>query len=93
MLRGDPTLIIRLRARRHRGSIRTYNADLVTGVDFLRAARGALGAFAAFAAAALLRKEGGDPGGVDEVAGPAEGGEEEEVEEDARWSVDVSGRR
>ena len=83
MSRWDPALIIRFGSARHRRAIRANNADLVSGVDFLRAAGGFLGALAAFAATAFLREEGGDPGAVDEIAGAGEGGKEEEVEEDA----------
>lgn len=79
----DPTLIIRLGPTCHRRAIRTNYADLVGGIDFLRATRGFLGALAAFAATAFLREESADPGAVDEVAGAGEGREEEEVEEDS----------
>jgi hypothetical protein len=59
------------------------NRDLVGRVDLLSSLRGSLSALAALAAPLLLREQSRDPGVVDEVAGAAEGGEEEEVEEDA----------
>jgi hypothetical protein len=64
-------------------AVSTDDGDLVGGVDLLALARGTRGALAALAAATLLGEESGDPGVVDEVADTAEGGEEEEVEEDA----------
>lgn len=87
----DPALIVSLLrqgARRHGGAIASNDGDLVLRSDgLLRAARGTLGALAALAAAAGLREERLDPGLVDEVEGAGEGGEEEEVEEDATRCV------
>lgn len=84
MPRRDPTLIIRLRARRDRRPIGSNDRDLIAGIDLLGPGGGLFGAFGAFAAALFLREEGRDPGAVDEVAGAEEGGEEEEVEEYAK---------
>jgi hypothetical protein len=64
-------------------AVGTNDGNLVGRVDLLGLAGGALGALAALAAAALLGEESGNPGVVDEVDDTAEGGEEEEVEEDA----------
>ena len=64
-------------------AIGANNRDLVSRVDLLGSLRGSLSALAALAAPLLLREQSRDPGVVDEVAGSAEGGEEEEVEEDA----------
>ena len=82
---GDPALVesTSLRAAGDSRAVGTDNGNLVGGVDLLGLAGGTLGALAAFAAAALLGEESGDPGVVDEVDDAAEGGEEEEVEEDA----------
>lgn len=82
---GNPALIkaTSLCAAGNGRAIGANNGDLVSGVDLLGLAGGALGTLAALAAATLLGEEGGDPGVVDEVADAAESGEEEEVEEDA----------
>ena len=84
---GDPALVesTSLCAAGDGRAIGTNNGNLVGGVDLLGLAGGALGALAALAAALLLGEESGDPGVVDEVDDAAEGGEEEEVEEDAVW--------
>lgn len=79
----DPALVKALRAGGDGGAVSANNGDLVGGVDLLGLAGRALSALAALAAAALLGEESGNPGVVDEVAGAAESGEEEEVEEDA----------
>lgn len=86
---GDPALVesTSLCAAGDGRAISTNNGNLVGGVDLLSLAGGALGALAALAAALLLGEESGDPGVVDEVADAAEGGEEEEVEEDAEKEV------
>ena len=84
MAGGDPALVVAgLGAARDGGAVGAHDRHLLGRVDLLALARGALGALAALAAAALLREERRDPGVVDEVAGAAEGGGEEEVEEDA----------
>jgi hypothetical protein len=82
---GDPALVesTSLCAAGNSRAVSTDNGDLVGRVDFLALAGGARGTLAALAAATLLGEESGDPGVVDEVADAAEGGEEEEVEEDA----------
>ena len=82
---GDPALVesTGLCAAGDGRAVGTNNGDLVGGVDLLGLAGGALGALAALAAALLLGEESGDPGVIDEVDDAAEGGEEEEVEEDA----------
>ena len=79
MVGWNPALIIRLGTRCNSRSVSTDNRNLVSRVDFLRLARGTLGPFASFTAAALLGEERGDPGTVDEIAGPEKGGQEEEV--------------
>lgn len=82
---GDPALVEAacVRAAGDSRAVSADDGDLVGGVDFLGLAGGTLGALAALSTTALLGEEGGDPGVVDEVADAAEGGEEEEVEEDA----------
>ena len=82
---GDPALVesTGLCAAGDGRAIGANDGNLVGGVDLLGLAGGALGALAALAAALLLGEESGDPGVVDEVDDAAEGGEEEEVEEDA----------
>ena len=82
---GDPALVesTGLCAAGDGRAVGTNDGNLVGGVDLLGLAGGALGALAALAAALLLGEESGDPGVVDEVDDAAEGGEEEEVEEDA----------
>jgi hypothetical protein len=86
---GDPALVesASLCAAGNGRAVGTNNGNLVGGVNLLSLAGGTLGALAAFAAAALLGEESGDPGVVDEVADAAEGGEQEEVEEDAGKGV------
>ena len=83
---GDPALVesTSLCAAGDGRAIGTNNGNLVGGVDLLGLAGGALGTLAALAAALLLGEESGDPGVVDKVDDAAEGGEEEEVEEDAK---------
>lgn len=83
MLRGNPALIVRLCTTCHSRAILADHRNLISRVDLLGALRRGLGTLAAFAAATLLWKEGGDPGLVNEVTGPAEDGDEEEIEEDA----------
>jgi hypothetical protein len=85
VLSRDPALVetASLRAASDSRAISSDDRNLIGGVDLLALAGGARGALAAFAAAALLGEESGDPGVVDEVADAAEGGKEEEVEEDA----------
>jgi hypothetical protein len=85
VLGRDPALVesTSLCAAGDSRAVSTNDGDLVGGIDFLALAGGARGALAALAAAAFLGEEGGDPGVVDEVADTTEGGEEEEVEEDA----------
>jgi hypothetical protein len=82
---GNPALVesTSLCAAGNGRAVGADDGNLVGGVDLLAPAGGTRGALAALAAAALLGEEGGDPGVVDEVADAAEGGEEEEVEEDA----------
>lgn len=82
---GDPALVkaTSVGAAGDSRAVGANNRDLLGGVDLLALTGGARGALAALAAAALLGEESGDPGVVDEVADAAEGGEEEEVEEDA----------
>jgi hypothetical protein len=89
---GDPALVesASLCAAGDSRAIGADDRNLVSGVDLLALAGRARGALAALAAAALLGEEGGDPGVVDEVADTAEGGEEEEVEEDAVKTTNVS---
>jgi hypothetical protein len=86
---GDPALVksTSLCAAGDGRAVGTNDGNLVGGVDLLGLAGGALGALAALAAALLLGEESGDPGVVDEVDDAAEGGEEEEVEEDAGREV------
>jgi len=82
---GDPALVddTGLCATGDGRTVGTDDGNLIGGVNLLGLAGGALGALAALAAAALLGEKSGDPGVVDEVADAAEGGKEEEVEEDA----------
>ena len=82
---GDPALVegTSLCAAGDGRAVGADDGNLVGGVDLLGLAGGALSALAALAAALLLGEESGDPGVVDEVDDAAEGGEEEEVEEDA----------
>ena len=83
---GDPALVestTSLCAAGDSRAIGTNDGNLLSGVDFLALAGGTRSALAALAAAALLGEESGDPGVVDEVDDATEGGEEEEVEEDA----------
>lgn len=80
---GDPALVVGLGAGGDGRAVGADDGHLVGRVDLLGLAGGALRALAALAAAALLREERRDPGVVDEVAGAAERGGEEEVEEDA----------
>ena len=86
MSRRNPALIVRSSARRSR-AISAYHTHLITRIDLLRTTARALGPLTTLAAAALLRKECGDPGIIDEEAGPSEGGGEEDVEEDATRKV------
>ena len=81
MPRRDPTLIIRLGTTRDSRSIRAHNTDLIRGIDFLISLCGCAGPRSVFALLLLRGEERGDPGVVDEEAGSAEEGEEEEVEE------------
>jgi hypothetical protein len=89
---GDPALIesTSLCAAGDSRAVSANDGNLVGGVDLLALARGTRGAFTTLAAATLLGEESGDPGVVDEVADTAEGGEEEEVEEDAVEITNVS---
>lgn len=89
---GDPALVesTGLCATGDSRAVGANNGNLVGGVDLLGLAGGALGALATLAAALLLGEESGDPGVVDEVDDAAEGGEEEEVEEDAVGVICVS---
>lgn len=87
MVCRDPALVVSLSTAGDGRAISTNNADLVGGVDLLGTTRGALGALTTLAAAALLREESGDPGVVDEVAGTAKDGGENEVEEDAARGI------
>ena len=88
---GDPALIesTSLCAAGDSRAVGTNDGNLVGGVNLLGLAGGTLGALAALAAAALLGEESGDPGVVDEVADAAEGGEEEEVEEDTGRGIEL----
>jgi hypothetical protein len=85
VLGGNPALVksTSLGTSGDSRAIGANNRDLVSRVDLLGSLRGSLGALAALAAPLLLREQSRDPGVVDEVAGATEGGEEEEVEEDA----------
>ena len=85
MSSGDPALVesTGLGTSRDSRAICADNRDLVGRVDLLGSLRGSLSALAALAAPLLLREQSSNPGVVDEVAGAAESGEEEEVEEDA----------
>ena len=85
MLGGNPALVesTSLGTSGDSRAISANNRDLVGRVDLLSSLRRFLSALAALAAPLLLREQSRDPGVVDEVAGAAEGGEEEEVEEDA----------
>lgn len=83
MLGRDPALVV-LSTTGDSGPVRTNNGNLIGRVNVLRATGRLLSALATLAAALLLGKEGGDPGAVDEVDGPGEGAQENEVEEDAR---------
>jgi hypothetical protein len=80
--RGDPALIVGLRAGGDSRAISTNDSDLVGGVNLLASAGGPLGALAALATALLLGEEGADPGVIDEVAGATEGAEDDKVKED-----------
>jgi hypothetical protein len=83
----DPALIIRLlglSTSSNSRSIRTNDRDLVLRSHSLLGATGrTLGALATLSAALGLWEQGFDPGLVDEVESSGEGGEEEEVQEDA----------
>jgi hypothetical protein len=85
VLGGDPALVesTSLGTSSDSRAICANNRDLVGRVDLLGSLRGSLSALAALTPPLLLREQSRDPGVVDEVAGAAEGGEEEEVEEDA----------
>jgi hypothetical protein len=85
VLGGNPALVesTSLGTSGDSRAISANNRDLVGRVDLLSSLRRFLSALAALAAPLLLREQSRDPGVVDEVAGAAEGGEEEEVEEDA----------
>ena len=91
-MRGrDPALVV-LRARGDSRAVSADNANLLGGVDLLRALGRLLGALTTLAAALLLGEESGDPGVVDEVDGSNEGAEEDEVKEDAGFkSVAICG--
>ena len=79
MLSWDPGLIV-LGARDDNRTICTVNARR-GGLDGLGALEGFC-ACAVFAWALLRREEGFQPGAVDEVAGAAEEGAKEQIEED-----------
>ena len=81
MVGWDPAFVISFGARGNRRSISTNNRNLISRVDFLRLARGALSPLATFTTTALLGEKRGNPGAVDEIAGSEEGGQEEEVQE------------
>ena len=81
MMRRNPTLIIRFSPTRYRGTVGSQHANLIAGINFLGASGGAFSAVAAFPTTCFLRKERRDPGVVDEIAGAAEAGKEEQVEE------------
>lgn len=82
-MRGrDPALVV-LRARGDSRAVSADNANLLGGVDLLRALGRLLGALTTLAATLLLGEESGDPGVVDEVDSASESAEENEVEEDA----------
>lgn len=83
MVGRDPRLIVGGGTAGDSRAVSTDNADLLSRVDLLGTARGALGALAALSATLLLREEGGDPGVVDEVDGTSKDTAEDEVEEDA----------
>ena len=85
VLGGNPALVesTSLGTSRDSRAICANNGDLISRVDLLGSLRGSLSALAALAAPLLLREQSSNPGVVDEVAGAAESGEEEEVEEDA----------
>jgi hypothetical protein len=89
VLGGNPALVenASLSTSSDSRAIRANNRDLVGRVDLLSSLRGSLSALAALAAPLLLREQSRNPGVVDEVAGAAESGEEEEVEEDAVESI------
>ena len=72
MMRRDPTLIVSLRTRCHGWSISANDRNLISWVYFLASQR-PLGPLASFTSAALLGKESGDPGAVNEVACPPKG--------------------
>lgn len=85
MTGGNPALVeaTSLSTGGNSRAVSTDNGDLVSRVDLLALAGGAAGALATLAAALLLGEQSGDPGVVDEVDDAGEGGQEEEVEEDA----------
>jgi hypothetical protein len=85
VLGRDPARVIGLgTGSGNGGAVGAENGNLLGWVDLLGAAGGLLRALTALAAAPLLRKEGRDPGIVDEVDSAAESAEEHEVEENAR---------
>lgn len=88
---GDPALIVCLRSRGDSRAISTDDGNLVSRVDLLGLTRGPLRTLTTFATAALLREEGGDPGVVDEVDGPAKSAEEDEVQKDNLRVEEASG--
>ncbi len=67
VMRRDPALVVSLCARSYRRSIRSQDGDLVSRIDFLRAARRPSGPFAPLSTASLLREQSSDPGAVYEV--------------------------
>ena len=84
----DPRFVVGRAAGGDGGAVSANYSGLFGGCDLLGGASGgAFGALAAETAALLLGEEGGDPGGVDEVAGSAEDTGEDEVEEDAAKGV------
>lgn len=85
MLHRDPALIVCLGTTSDGRAISTDHSNLLRGVDLLGTEGRLLRAFTALATALLLRKEGRNPGVVDEVDGSAEGTQEYEVQEDARY--------
>lgn len=84
----DPAFVVCLHTTRDSRTICPNNSYLVRGIHFLPSER-LPGPFAALTTASFLRKEGGDPGFVDEVEGAEEDSEEENVEEYSVKSVRI----
>lgn len=79
MMRRNPALVISLRATSNSWSISTQDPNLIARVDSLGPSRRPSCPFPAFAFAALLRKERGDPGAVNEIASCGKQSSKEEV--------------